>query len=187
MAHDARLHAREQLRDVLDLVGEGLRTLGPLGVVGEQQRPPTPRTGGLGFIGGDLLHVGRELGGGGGERIGIARPDQEPAALRRQGIGRALVTAAGHEAAAQGVATVQAHIQGDNAVAARDEPLGWCHGLAFAAGLAWVGFTRIRATRARERLYVSRALVRSAWGAPSHNPASRFLDNARMCSHCGQK
>ena len=30
-------------------------------------------------------------------------------------------------------------------------------------------------TRARERLYVSRALVRSAWGAPAHNPASRFL------------
>ena len=31
--------------------------------------------------------------------------------------------------------------------------------------LAYVGITR-----ARERLYVSRALVRSAWGAPSHNP-----------------
>ena len=30
-------------------------------------------------------------------------------------------------------------------------------------------------TRARERLYLSRALVRSAWGAPAHNPASRFL------------
>jgi DNA helicase-2/ATP-dependent DNA helicase PcrA len=37
--------------------------------------------------------------------------------------------------------------------------------------LAYVGVTR-----ARERLYLSRALVRSAWGAPSHNPASRFLD-----------
>jgi DNA helicase-2/ATP-dependent DNA helicase PcrA len=37
--------------------------------------------------------------------------------------------------------------------------------------LAYVGLTR-----AMERLYVSRALVRSAWGAPSHNPASRFLD-----------
>jgi DNA helicase-2/ATP-dependent DNA helicase PcrA len=36
--------------------------------------------------------------------------------------------------------------------------------------LAYVGVTR-----ARERLYVSRALVRSAWGAPAHNPASRFL------------
>jgi DNA helicase-2/ATP-dependent DNA helicase PcrA len=31
-------------------------------------------------------------------------------------------------------------------------------------------------TRAQQRLYVSRAVVRSAWGAPSHNPASRFLD-----------
>ena len=31
-------------------------------------------------------------------------------------------------------------------------------------------------TRARERLYISRAVVRSAWGAPSHNPGSRFLD-----------
>ncbi len=37
--------------------------------------------------------------------------------------------------------------------------------------LAYVGLTR-----AEQRLYVSRALVRSAWGAPSHNPASRFLD-----------
>ncbi|HEX6247980.1 MAG TPA: DNA helicase PcrA, partial [Nocardioidaceae bacterium] len=38
--------------------------------------------------------------------------------------------------------------------------------------LAYVGLTR-----ARERLYVSRAVVRSAWGAPSHNPASRFVDD----------
>ncbi|MCW2827006.1 MAG: ATP-dependent helicase PcrA [Marmoricola sp.] len=37
--------------------------------------------------------------------------------------------------------------------------------------LAYVGITR-----ARERLYVSRAVVRSAWGAPQHNPASRFVD-----------
>ncbi|MDQ1723492.1 MAG: ATP-dependent helicase UvrD/PcrA [Frankiaceae bacterium] len=37
--------------------------------------------------------------------------------------------------------------------------------------LAYVGITR-----ARQRLYLSRALVRSSWGAPSYNPASRFLD-----------
>jgi DNA helicase-2/ATP-dependent DNA helicase PcrA len=37
--------------------------------------------------------------------------------------------------------------------------------------LAYVGLTR-----AQRRLYVSRAAVRSAWGAPQHNPASRFLD-----------
>ncbi len=37
--------------------------------------------------------------------------------------------------------------------------------------LAYVGVTR-----AQHRLYLSRAVVRSAWGAPSHNPASRFLD-----------
>jgi DNA helicase II / ATP-dependent DNA helicase PcrA len=36
--------------------------------------------------------------------------------------------------------------------------------------LAYVGLTR-----AQRRLYVSRALVRSAWGAPQHNPPSRFL------------
>ncbi|GAB2968483.1 DNA helicase PcrA [Nocardioides montaniterrae] len=36
--------------------------------------------------------------------------------------------------------------------------------------LAYVGITR-----ARQRLHVSRAVVRSAWGAPAHNPASRFL------------
>jgi DNA helicase II / ATP-dependent DNA helicase PcrA len=37
--------------------------------------------------------------------------------------------------------------------------------------LAYVGITR-----ARERLFLSRALSRSAWGAPSWNPPSRFLD-----------
>jgi DNA helicase II / ATP-dependent DNA helicase PcrA len=37
--------------------------------------------------------------------------------------------------------------------------------------LAYVGVTR-----AEQRLYLSRAVVRSAWGAPAHNPASRFLD-----------
>ena len=31
-------------------------------------------------------------------------------------------------------------------------------------------------TRARQRLYLSRAIVRSAWGQPMSNPASRFLD-----------
>jgi len=37
--------------------------------------------------------------------------------------------------------------------------------------LAYVGITR-----ARKRLYLSRAVVRSAWGAPQHNPPSRFLN-----------
>jgi DNA helicase-2/ATP-dependent DNA helicase PcrA len=37
--------------------------------------------------------------------------------------------------------------------------------------LAYVGITR-----ARQRLYISRAMARSAWGAPQFNPASRFLD-----------
>ncbi len=37
--------------------------------------------------------------------------------------------------------------------------------------LAYVGITR-----ARKRLYLSRSIVRAAWGAPQHNPPSRFLD-----------
>jgi len=37
--------------------------------------------------------------------------------------------------------------------------------------LAYVGITR-----ARQRLHLSRAAVRSAWGAPQYHPASRFLD-----------
>ncbi|MEE1927984.1 DNA helicase PcrA [Streptomyces sp. TRM 70351] len=37
--------------------------------------------------------------------------------------------------------------------------------------LAYVGITR-----ARQRLYVSRSTMRSAWGQPSYNPASRFLE-----------
>ena len=36
--------------------------------------------------------------------------------------------------------------------------------------LAYVGLTR-----ARERLYLTRAEYRSAWGSPNYNPASRFL------------
>jgi DNA helicase-2/ATP-dependent DNA helicase PcrA len=38
--------------------------------------------------------------------------------------------------------------------------------------LAYVGLTR-----ARERLFVSRALSRSSWGTPAWNPPSRFLDD----------
>ena len=38
--------------------------------------------------------------------------------------------------------------------------------------LAYVGITR-----AEKRLYLSRAIVRAAWGAPSYNPPSRFLDD----------
>ena len=37
--------------------------------------------------------------------------------------------------------------------------------------LAYVGITR-----ARKRLYISRAITRSAWGSPQHNPPSRFLN-----------
>jgi DNA helicase-2/ATP-dependent DNA helicase PcrA len=37
--------------------------------------------------------------------------------------------------------------------------------------LAYVGITR-----ARRRLYLSRAMTRSSWGTPSNNPPSRFLD-----------
>ncbi|MBO1752256.1 DNA helicase PcrA [Actinotalea sp. BY-33] len=38
--------------------------------------------------------------------------------------------------------------------------------------LAYVGLTR-----ARQRLYISRAAVRTAWGVPNEFPASRFLDD----------
>jgi DNA helicase-2/ATP-dependent DNA helicase PcrA len=37
--------------------------------------------------------------------------------------------------------------------------------------LAYVGITR-----ARQRLYVTRAVTRSAWGTPAFNPPSRFLE-----------
>src|SRR5205823_6816682 len=37
--------------------------------------------------------------------------------------------------------------------------------------LAYVGITR-----ARQRLYVSRAVTRSAWGQPQYNPESRFVE-----------
>ena len=37
--------------------------------------------------------------------------------------------------------------------------------------LAYVGITR-----ARQRLYLTRSMMRSAWGSPAYNPPSRFLD-----------
>jgi DNA helicase-2/ATP-dependent DNA helicase PcrA len=37
--------------------------------------------------------------------------------------------------------------------------------------LAYVGITR-----ARERLYLTRAMMRSAWGQPAYNPPSRYLE-----------
>ena len=49
--------------------------------------------------------------------------------------------------------------------------LGDPHELQEERRLAYVGITR-----ARERLYLSRAHVRSAWGQTSYNPPSRFLD-----------
>ncbi|TAM85944.1 MAG: hypothetical protein EPN43_10980 [Jatrophihabitans sp.] len=49
--------------------------------------------------------------------------------------------------------------------------------------LAYVGITR-----AKQRLYLSRALSRSAWGSPSWNPPSRFLDEipAELAQWSGQ-
>jgi DNA helicase-2/ATP-dependent DNA helicase PcrA len=49
--------------------------------------------------------------------------------------------------------------------------LGDVQELAEERRLAYVGITR-----ARQRLYLSRAAVRSAWGQPNYNPASRFLE-----------
>ncbi|MFT4288306.1 DNA helicase PcrA [Nocardioides sp.] len=48
--------------------------------------------------------------------------------------------------------------------------LGDTHELEEERRLAYVGITR-----ARERVFLSHAMVRSAWGAPMHNPPSRFL------------
>ncbi|MDQ7903270.1 DNA helicase PcrA [Phytohabitans sp. ZYX-F-186] len=48
--------------------------------------------------------------------------------------------------------------------------LGDTHELEEERRLAYVGITR-----ARQRLYLSRAMTRGAWGQPQYNPASRFL------------
>ncbi|MEZ4235681.1 MAG: hypothetical protein R3F59_05865 [Myxococcota bacterium] len=48
----------------------------------------------------------------------------------------------------------------------RAGPLGWCRGLCVAAGVAYVGFTRLRATRARRNVaWVSRKLRGTAGAA----------------------
>jgi len=50
--------------------------------------------------------------------------------------------------------------------------LGDAKELAEERRLAYVGITR-----AKQRLYLSRAVLRSAWGQPGANPASRFIDD----------
>jgi len=50
----------------------------------------------------------------------------------------------------------------------RKGPLGWCRGLAFVDGLAWVGFTRLRATANRARLAWVRGALRGRQVATSH-------------------
>jgi len=59
----------------------------------------------------------------------------------------------------------------EDAVFPHQRSLGEVRELEEERRLAYVGLTR-----AQQRLYVSRAVVRSAWGAPAHNPPSRFLD-----------
>lgn len=50
----------------------------------------------------------------------------------------------------------------------RAPPLGWCRGLAFVDGLAWVGFTRLRATATRQRLAWVRGALRGRPMASRH-------------------
>lgn len=50
----------------------------------------------------------------------------------------------------------------------RDAPLGWCRGLAFGDGWCWVGFTRLRATRTRQRLAWARGALRGRPMATHH-------------------
>ncbi len=50
----------------------------------------------------------------------------------------------------------------------RPPPLGWCRGLAFSRELAWVGFTRLRATATRSRLAWVRGALRGRTVATTH-------------------
>lgn len=50
----------------------------------------------------------------------------------------------------------------------RAPPLGWCRGLAFVDGIAWVGFTRLRATRFRRNLAWVRGVLRGQAVASAH-------------------
>ncbi len=59
----------------------------------------------------------------------------------------------------------------EDAVFPHQRTFGKTDELAEERRLAYVGITR-----ARKRLHLSRATVRVAWGAPQHNPPSRFLD-----------
>ncbi|MBX2803264.1 MAG: hypothetical protein KTR31_36630 [Myxococcales bacterium] len=50
----------------------------------------------------------------------------------------------------------------------RSPPLGWCRGLVFTGSVAWVGFSRLRATAARQRLAWVRGALRGRQMASSH-------------------
>jgi hypothetical protein len=50
----------------------------------------------------------------------------------------------------------------------RRRPLGWCRGLAFTGDVAWVGMTRIRATRWRRNLAFLRGVLRGVQHATRH-------------------
>ncbi|MEM6927468.1 MAG: hypothetical protein AAF602_11090 [Myxococcota bacterium] len=50
----------------------------------------------------------------------------------------------------------------------RPAPLGWCRGLGFADGLAWVGFSRLRTTAHRSRLAWVRGALRGRQVATTH-------------------
>jgi DNA helicase-2/ATP-dependent DNA helicase PcrA len=60
--------------------------------------------------------------------------------------------------------------------------LGDKHELEEERRLAYVGITR-----ARQRLYLSRAVTRSNWGSPQYNPASRFLEEVPPEANRGER
>lgn len=66
-----------------------------------------------------------------------------------------------------------------------DEPLGWCRGLAVCDGVAWVGFSRLRATRLRRNLAWVRGRLRGrpfATRRPTRVEGYRLADGRRIAS-----
>jgi hypothetical protein len=61
----------------------------------------------------------------------------------------------------------------------RDAPLGWCRGLAFDGDVAWVGFSRLRATRWRGHLAWARGALRGRQQASAHPTRVSGYDLAR--------
>jgi DNA helicase-2/ATP-dependent DNA helicase PcrA len=171
VADAAQAQAREQARDLRELAREQNRAEG-----GEQEREQGQNPDQSGDQDQDALFD--EVGPGGLtgflERVAlVADADQIPDADREPGTEAAANSSVTLMTlhTAKGLEFPVVFLTGlEEGIFPHSRSLGNVKEQEEERRLAYVGITR-----ARQRLYLTRAVMRSAWGAPAYNPASRFL------------